>query len=133
MNTFKESDFAFFERREKYIYVRHKADIQIDLEAAKIHAEIILDLCNGYKYPVILDGRNITASISHEARKFISGYEPIVSVRSAQAIIVNNIPTRLLANFYLKFHKPKHPVKIFTNLEDAEKWGSNLKFQKFDC
>jgi hypothetical protein len=126
----KESDYAHFELHENHIFVRHKADIHIDLDAAKIHADIILDLCNGYRYPVILDGRNVTANISHEARKFISGHEPVIRVRSAQAILVNNIPTRLLANFYLKFHKPKHPVKIFSNLEDAERWVAQFKIEK---
>ena len=126
----RESDFAYFERRENYIYVKHKANFKIDLDAAKIHADIILDLCNGNRYPVILDGRNIIAKISHEAREFISNFEPVIKVRSAQAILVNNTATRLLANFYLKFHKPKHPVKLFSNLDEAEEWIKQFIIQK---
>jgi len=131
-NRLKESDFAIFERRENYIYVKHKEDIQIDLDAVKIHADIILDLCDGFSYPIILDGRNVTAIISHEAREFISSYEPIKKVRSAQAILVNTTPTRLLANFYIKFHRPKHPVKIFSKLENAEVWVSQFKIKKVE-
>lgn len=117
-----ESDFAYFERRKNYIYIRYKDFSRIDLAAAKMHAEIILELCDGKQYPFILDGLNAQANFSHDAREFISKYEPIVKVRSAQAIVVNSTPTRLLANYYYKFHKPKNPIKIFSKFEDAEDW-----------
>ena len=126
----RESDYAIFERREHYIYVKHKPDIRVDLDAAKIHAKIILDLCNGYRYPIILDGRDVTANVSHDAREFIAKYEPVNKVRSAQAILVNNTATKLLANFYIKFHTPNHPVKVFSKFEDAEEWVKQFKVEK---
>ena len=117
-----ESDYAIFERRENYIYIRYKDFSRVDLAAAKMHAGIILDLCDGKKYPFILDGLNVQANFSHDAREFISKYEPVAKIRSAQAIVVNNTTTRLLANYYYKFHKPKNPIKIFSKFEDAVDW-----------
>ena len=117
-----ESDFAIFERRESYIYIRYKDFSRVDLVAAKNHAELLLELCDGKRYPFILDGLNVQANFSHDAREFISKYEPIVKIRSAQAIVANNTPTRLLANYYYKFHKPKNPIKIFSKFKDALNW-----------
>ena len=121
-NLKSESDHAIFERRENYIYIRYKEFSRIDLVAAKMHAKIILELCDGKPYPFILDGLNVQASFSHDAREFISKYEPVAKVRKAQAIVVNSTPARLLANYYYKFHKPKNPIKIFSKFEDALEW-----------
>lgn len=123
----RESNSSYFERRETYIYLRYKDHSVVDIEEAKEHARILLDLSNTKKYPFILDGRDVHAKFSHEARDFFSKYEPLLAVRSAQAFIINNTPNRLLLKFYLKFHPPANPVKTFTNLEDAENWVKQFK------
>ena len=117
-----ESNSAYFERREKYIYLRYKDLSMIHLEEAKLNAKILIGLSEGKRYPIISDGLNIHARFSHKARDFYSTYKPLLKVRSAQALLVNNTPNRLLANFYIKFHTPPNPIKVFTKLEDAEDW-----------
>jgi hypothetical protein len=117
-----ESDNAFFERRQNYLYIRYKEFSRIDLEVAEMHAKIILDLCNGKRYPFVLDGLDLQVDFSHEARVFISEYEPVVKIRSAQAIVVNNTHNKLIANYFHKFHKPKNPIEIFSKFEDAVGW-----------
>lgn len=118
----RESDSSYFERRKNYIYLRYKDGSAVDLEEAKIHAKFIIELCQGKKYPFILDGRDVHAKFSHDAREFFSNYEPLLKIRSAQAFLINNTPNRLLLKFYLKFHTPPNPVKVFNNLEEAEEW-----------
>ena len=117
-----ESNSAYFEHREKYIYLRYKDLSMVHLEEAKINAEILIEMCNGKRYPIISDGLNIHARFSHKSRDFYSTYEPLLKIRSAQAFLINNTPNRLLANFYIKFHTPPNPIKVFTKLEDAEDW-----------
>ena len=124
MNTFLkfESNSAYFEHRDKYIYLRYKDLSLVHLEEAKINADILIKMCNGKRYPIISDGLNIHARFSHKSRDFYSTYEPLLKIRSAQAFLINNTPNRLLANFYIKFHTPPNPIKVFTKLEDAEDW-----------
>ena len=117
-----ESNSAYFEHRDKYIYCRYKDLTLVHLEEAKINAEILIGMSNGKRYPIISDGLNIHARFSHKARDFFSTYEPLLEVRSAQAFLINNTPNRLLANFYIKFHTPPNPIKVFSKLEDAEVW-----------
>ena len=113
---------TFFEKRDNYIYLRYKQYSSVDLDEAKEHAKILLKLCDGTRYPFILDGLNITAKFTKEARDFFSNHSPLLDLRLAQAFLINNTPNRLLLKFYLKFHPPSNPVKIFNNLPDAEQW-----------
>ena len=37
-------------------------------------------------------------------------------------LIVTNLAYKIIANFYMKVHKPKRPLKTFRNEEDAIEW-----------
>lgn len=126
----RESDSSYFERRKNYIYLKYKDYSSVDYEEAKVHAKFLIELCEGKRYPFILDGRDVHAKFTHEARDFFSNYEPLIKIRSAQAFIINNTPNRLLLKFYLKFHPPANPVKIFNNLKDAEDWVMQFEVRK---
>ena len=123
----RESNSSYFERRKNYIYLKYKSFSIIDLEEAKQHAKNVIDLCDGNSMPFILDGLNTEARFTHEARVFFTTYEPLLKVRMAQAYMINTLPNRLLFKFYMKFHKPKGPVKVFTQLNKAEEWVKQFK------
>lgn len=38
------------------------------------------------------------------------------------AIIISNLAQKIIANFYIKFNKPKMPTKVFTSTEKAMEW-----------
>lgn len=38
------------------------------------------------------------------------------------ALIISNLAQKIIANFYIKFNKPKMPTKIFTSTEKAMDW-----------
>lgn len=40
----------------------------------------------------------------------------------AQAIVVENLANRIVGNFYIRFHQPSVPTKLFSNQEDALQW-----------
>lgn len=40
----------------------------------------------------------------------------------ADALVINSLPHKLLANFYMRFNKPVKPTKIFNQREKALKW-----------
>lgn len=45
----------------------------------------------------------------------------------SDAIVINNIGQKILADFYLKFNKPKQPTKIFTSVAKAIEWIEILR------
>ena len=112
--------------REGYLYIRFKDESIVDLAEARIHEKHCLDLCKGKKVPFVIDGLNVTTDMDDEARQFFAESKPIVKVRKAQAVMVNLMQSKLLTNFFIKYHKPENPIKVFDNLEDALDWIYSL-------
>ena len=104
-----------------------KNNVEVELEDAIEIDDISYDLVEGKPFVTLVDGRNVRSNISHEARDFFANDEKITKIRKAQAIVVNNLHTKLLANFYMKFYKPENPVKIFSDYDKAEKWVKEIK------
>jgi hypothetical protein len=59
------------------------------------------------------------SSISVEARKHA---EAKSMPTPAQAVIIKNLAQRILAKFYHLFRKDDHPLKFFSNIEEALTW-----------
>lgn len=38
------------------------------------------------------------------------------------AIVVKDMPTKIIANIYTRFEKPKAQTRVFTSIEEATKW-----------
>lgn len=118
----RECDSATFELRDEYLYIKYKSNSTVDLTEAKIQSQIILDLCQGKEMPFVIDFLDISVRIDDASRKFFANDGPHIHLRKAQAIVANNIQSKLLVNFYIKHHKPKNPTKAFNNLVDALDW-----------
>jgi hypothetical protein len=117
---------AVIELREDYIYVSYVDLCVIELEDAKILSDIAIELCRGKAYPFITDVLGKTISISNEAREYFAKYPPLISIRTSHAILVNNMASKLLANFFIKFHKPTEATRVFTKFDEALTWIRSL-------
>ncbi len=122
----RNCDSAEIELRGDYIHVQFKDMSIIDEDEAKIVADHIVDLCDKKALPFITNGLGITIRMNNSARNFFAQYKPLLDVRKGQALLVNNMPSKLLAGFYIKYHKPADPTKIFTNFDEALKWIRSL-------
>lgn len=71
-------------------------------------------------YRVLIDLRS-NPTISKEARDFAAS-GPIRGYISAFAILASDLSMRLVGNFFIHFHKPDQPTKIFTDENEARKW-----------
>lgn len=122
----KSSNSALVELEDNYIHIRFNDMSIIGIDEAKQVADDIIELCDGTPYPFITNGLGITIRMNKNARDFFASYEPLVKVRKSQALLVNNTPSKLLANFFIKYHKPVNPTKIFTKYDEALKWIKSL-------
>lgn len=68
---------------------------------------------------VISAGKNVI--ITKDARDNAILIEPLSPI-NANAIVVQNLAYRLIAEFFIKVQKPKMPFKIFTDKESAYEW-----------
>lgn len=73
----------------------------------------------------VLIDMSAAESISAEAREFAAGKD-IGNVYDALAIVAGSPATKLVANFFIRFHKPPRPTRIFNKTEDAVNWLKSL-------
>ena len=106
---------------ERVLLIKFKDKVDVDIEEAKKIMSLSYDIVGRTPFYLIVDARDVYSSIDHNSRKLMSEHK-VNEFNIAQAIIVNNMPIRLLANFYLKFYKHNNPIKVFTNIDEGREW-----------
>jgi hypothetical protein len=113
----KKFQLSFIEIGILNFHIKPYQDLTIaDVDEYFDKAEKILPL---KKYPILLTF-GFGASIDHNVREFAAKSKRRFSL--ADGLLIENIAHRLLAYFYIKFHKPLIPTSIFNNLDDALVW-----------
>lgn len=82
------------------------------------------------EYNKMIDGKSYAFLYYTEDDTFVFGSDAIRYAKSNQdsfpktciAVMVKNLAQKIVANFYLKFSPQKSPMRIFTNMRDAEAW-----------
>jgi hypothetical protein len=95
-------------------------------EAIEI-AEAIAEICNGEKHCILTDSSGVVGQVEPLAREILSTHAGYSKVRKAEAFVVESLANRLIANFYIKFNRPKNPTQIFNSYDRALAW---LRTQK---
>ena len=96
------------------------------MEGAKLLDSDCVALSGGESYGIIIESRNISSNITGGALNYLAEHAPSRELTLASAMLVNNLPIRLLAKVYIRYHKPPYPSKIFKDRESAEKWMEEL-------
>lgn len=97
-----------------------KDNVTMDIPEQLENLDAIIKICKGHPTPfVITAGKNFI--ITKDARDHALSLE-VRSPINANAIVVQNLAYRLIAEFFIKVQKPKMPYKIFTDQESAFEW-----------
>ena len=108
------------------LYVEYKdGDDDLDLDFAKAQVKCVNELCEGIPHHIILDFTQTSVNFSPEAREYFAENESHNQLRLSQAIIIKSLAHKLVANFYMRFNKPKGPTVIVNSKEQAVKWIKN--------
>lgn len=76
------------------------------------------------KYKVLTLPRE-NAQIEAEVRNYLTAKDRSEYV-VADAIVITNLPHRLLADFYMKFNRPDIPTRFFKSYDEALQWLKSL-------
>lgn len=100
------------------------AEITYDdvIEQRKIAAEL-----TGDKPHVVLAIAGRRTSATKEAREYSSSHVP--KGRLAEAILIKSLPVRLMGKFFINFHKPSVPTKMFEDESEAMIWLNQRLFE----
>lgn len=107
---------------ENLVHLKYPVDIDLGLKQAKAVDRIILQQIGSKNYTLIVDLTDSYGIMTREAQHFFAQDAPSIPQITASAIIVNNLPIRILVKFYLSFFKPQYPTQIFPSLVPAKKW-----------
>ncbi len=95
-----------------------KAGVHITLEDVLNHHRVMRLLSEDKPFAVLADaGSDFT--ITSEAK---SRSAELTARHIAMAIVTSNPLTRLIANIYISFNKPKCPTKLFMQEDEAMEW-----------
>ena len=97
-----------------------KPGAEIYLRDAEENTAAVATFYTGKKFPLLVDLRNIK-SISREAREHFSlkGRESVVN---SFGMVLSSSLSRMVGNFFMTFHKPAVPVKLFNDEGKALAW-----------
>lgn len=93
------------------------SDGEIDLSEAKEMHSIALKLSKDMPYAVLIISSKHHNLVTKSARSYLATIES----RLAEAIVVDNLPNRIMARFYFKLVQA-NPTKIFKTEEEAKTW-----------
>lgn len=51
----------------------------------------------------------------------------------SDALVISNLPQKMMGDFYLKFNKPVRPTKFFFSLEKAVEWSKEQRLKHLEC
>jgi len=83
--------------------------------------EVFVKLSEGRGIYNLLDTKGRFSVFSKDAQKYLAkeGTMVIENRMLGIAVIIDSLPNRLLAMFFVSFYKPPYPFKVFSNEEAA--------------
>jgi len=102
------------------LHTQVKPHTELTLEDARESLEHSRRLCAGKRHPVLVDLTNCKA-LRREARAYYAG-EEAANPGLAVVLLIGSPLARVIGNFYMEFHKPVFPVRLFTSEAQAITW-----------
>lgn len=116
-----ETSVAYLCIEGDVLYMTIKQNAEIDETAAKEIVESRIKLQQGKSILVLLDSGELH-TITRGARAYFSEHDALHNLNKAMAMVSTSLPTRLFANFFIKFNKPFAPTKLFQVKSDGLEW-----------
>ena len=125
-----EFNFPFgtlFELENGFLLYRFHSDILLDVDDVRMMIKAHREMSNGTARYVIVETapRMSTTPAARELDNKTDRSE----ITRAEALIVNNIATRIAAKFYYSVMPPPYPVKLFKNTLEGYKWLLKLEYE----
>lgn len=107
------------------IRVMLKKNSEIDKEKAQENIKAYIELIDENLYSFLIFPEDDSIVYMEDARRDAKKNE-VAFDKICVAVVIKNLAQKLLANFYLKFHQPGYPFKVFSSTETAEAWCISL-------
>lgn len=111
-------------RSDNIVHVFYKENVTLDIGLQMRTNDLFRQITANKKTNFIFEADEgfVLTPDARDNAKDIEHDSPV----AASAIIVKNLPSRIIANFYVKVVRPRINHKIFGNVADAAKWLKSL-------
>lgn len=110
---------------DNIVIIEIRSDIYFEENDAIEIARTLKSICGAKKFPTIIRLGKYT-NMDKDAREYLAS-EDRSQFSAADAIVATDYPGKLVANFYINFHKPVRPTVVFDSEEAAIEWLQNFK------
>jgi hypothetical protein len=114
-----ENDFVSIWIEDGILHCLYKRGVVMGLEAAIETVELRKKIVRGISYPALAYIKHIKV-VSKEARKYFAEEGTVGMTKGA--LLTDSGFSKVLGNLFLLLDKPKMPVKMFTDKEEAIEW-----------
>lgn len=119
-NSIKTDKYEVGLVEEGYVFVKMLEGAEMDVADIESIWFNMNQLTQGKAFVILVDATSNSSS-TKEAREH-SHKNPNQNKIKAEAIIVKNLPQRILANFFMSINKGRRNVRVFNSFDDAKKW-----------
>lgn len=121
--TFEKSTWQF--RSDGIVVVTIKKNVHIELQDSMAEERYLRREMARYLPMKLMIIPGEGASVSKEVRDY-SNRPEAKSMIKAEAIVVNSLAHKIMANFITKFYKTPMPIKVFNDQDSALDWLINF-------
>ena len=112
-------------RNDGILEIQLADDFYFTVKESKEITANIINITNGIPHKVMVVAGSLSLS-DDGARNYSTTKEstdPIISL----AIVTCSLPQSIIANFIMKFQKPRIPTKVFNSKMDAVEWLNDIE------
>jgi hypothetical protein len=112
-------------RADGILHIDIKGDELFNLEDCKTLIAAAGEISKGEKFLNLITLGKFTIA-DHDARALSTSKEGCI-YKLADAFVINSLPQKVVANFYMNFHKPYVPTHFFNSQKEAVKWLKKIQ------
>lgn len=116
----KTKEATILLRTDGIVEVTYNEGITIDVALQEVLLKEFWKICGDKKRCFLFSAFDYV-TVTNEARKNAITIEDTTPVK-ATAIVTDSVAYKLIAKFYIKVNKPKSPLNIFSNKDEAIAW-----------
>jgi len=106
---------------KELVKLKIKDNLAVKIKNGMQFRDFFIELIDG-EVGILVDARDVKAEVTVNTMRFFTTDAAFNRKCKFQAIVVNSISIRLIANFYVSYLKYKSNAKVFNNNDDALLW-----------
>ncbi len=105
------------------VYAKAFPNAEVSLTVAKEYHEVVAYITEERPHSTILDITGVIY-LAKDAREWLRDTSNQWGNTVSVALITNSFAAKTIGNLFLKLSRPSYPVRIFEDMESAQRWAT---------